>query len=46
MTSRLSQIAIRIRSELHELEDVLLRIKKDGAGHNGVEMVTIWTEWR
>ena len=28
MTSRLSQIAIRIRSELHELENVLLRIKE------------------
>lgn len=28
MTSRLSQIAIRIRSELHQLEDVLLRIKE------------------
>jgi len=28
MTSRLTQIAIRIRSELHELEDVLIRIKE------------------
>ncbi len=28
MTSRLTKIAIRIRSELNELEDVLLRIKE------------------